>query len=562
MNNGKLKFPSLPTIKFGNKKSAMYIPAEFITLIGGQVRKSAMTGDMTRQLILNAAVRPQERMQFINEENNGNAVSVMRSDPTCAAFGVNNVSPEPIKIPGILLPPARLRYRDSVEEPGLSGQWFTKKFVSTPRADRSNDRNEKGYVYGVLIVANDPYHEMPPSNRPIIDQFTSELERESERECAMKLRPGGPPMVCGYHNDEVRSHLEAMYDGGARIVVVILLSDKFYSMIKFHADLIGLPTQCLLWKNVSRVPKGYHSNILLKMNTKMGGTNHTLASRLPNTERQNVNGEVFQDPPASLSWLFDEHCMMVGIDVAHPDSNSDLESTAAVVATMDGRASQYVAHISSQEKKSEIVKTLEVAFQSLLQAFKARNNAYPKHIIVYRDGVSDGQFGLVLSFELSAIKNAISYEGQLDIKVSIIVCQKKHHSRFVYEESPGVYVNPCPGLVLDASCGTNSISSAEYNEFYLNSHVAIQGTAKCAKYTLIYDEIGFKMPELELLTYWTCYLYARCNKSVSHATPIYYAHWAAKRARHLLNAGGSNRDLLDISKIWAQNDRSSSMFFI
>ena len=32
------------------------------------------------------------------------------------------------------------------------------------------------------------------------------------------------------------------------------------------------------------------------------------------------------------------------------------------------------------------------------------------------------------------------------------------------------------------------------------------------------------MAELELLTYWTCYLYARATKSVSYATPTYYAH--------------------------------------
>ena len=33
-----------------------------------------------------------------------------------------------------------------------------------------------------------------------------------------------------------------------------------------------------------------------------------------------------------------------------------------------------------------------------------------------------------------------------------------------------------------------------------------------------------QLSELELLTYWTTYLYCRCNKSVSYATPAYYAH--------------------------------------
>lgn len=118
------------------------------------------------------------------------------------------------------------------------------------------------------------------------------------------------------------------------------------------------------------------------------------------------------------------------------------------------------------------------------------------------------------------------------------------------------HINPCPGLVVDASAGNRSITNVTINEFYLNSHATIQvrrvssftrrtcchresfyesltlqGTAKPCKYALIFDEIGFKISELELLTYWTTYLYARCNKSVSYATPAYYAHWASKRAK-------------------------------
>lgn len=36
----------------------------------------------------------------------------------------------------------------------------------------------------------------------------------------------------------------------------------------------------------------------------------------------------------------------------------------------------------------------------LFEAFKSRNGAIPSHLIVYRDGVADGQFEQVLSIEL------------------------------------------------------------------------------------------------------------------------------------------------------------------
>ena len=70
-----------------------------------------------------------------------------------------------------------------------------------------------------------------------------------------------------------------MQEHGARILIVILTGD-FYCSVKFATDPLGMMTQCLKWKNVLRPPQGFHMNLLLKINTKMGGTNHTLASRL------------------------------------------------------------------------------------------------------------------------------------------------------------------------------------------------------------------------------------------------------------------------------------------
>jgi hypothetical protein len=70
-----------------------------------------------------------------------------------------------------------------------------------------------------------------------------------------------------------------------------------------------------------------------------------------------------------------------------------------------------------------------------------------------------------------------------------------------------------------------------------------------------------QLAELELLTYWTTYLYCRCNKSVSYAAPAYYAHWAAKRGRSLLAAGATKQEVERISSEWT-NAAQGSMFFV
>jgi hypothetical protein len=89
-------------------------------------------------------------------------------------------------------------------------------------------------------------------------------------------------------------------------------------------------------------------------------------------------------------------------------------------------------------------------------------------------------FEKVIEKELPSIKGALEILGYTNdsVKIAIVICQKGHHTRFVYEEvvsgQPVNFINPCPGLVLDATAKGKSITNASINEFYLNSHAAIQ----------------------------------------------------------------------------------------
>jgi eukaryotic translation initiation factor 2C len=173
---------------------------------------------------------------------------------------------------------------------------------------------------------------------------------------------------------------------------------------------------------------------------------------------------------------------------------------------MDGKLGQYCAHISSGAGEPNLVR----AISALLETFCHRNEGrMPRRIIVYRDGVADNQFESVLEKELNAFKNAFMERGYSEgyVKIAIVMCQKRHSARFVYETQSGgktEYANPCVGLCVDArhviaigssrdNSDIGSINSPNLNEFYLNSHAAVLGTSKPCKYTLIYDEIGFKV---------------------------------------------------------------------
>ena len=550
--NGKLKYPELPTINVGSSNKPILVPAELVAIPSGQSRNQYFTPEVTGKMVRYAAVKPHERMSHINKE--GSVITMLKTDPSAIAFGLNDLNSTPMKVPATLLPPPRLQYgKNATIDPVLNGTWnidYPKRneFLRAPPFPQG----AAGYTYGVLVVGDGPPRD--PQWKEKITGYTENLEKVAFHS-GVKLSRGGDFLTSTDRHDQLKAQLSKMK--GARIVVVVMFSPS-YGDIKKVADSMGVLTSCIKWETLDKNPRSLCDNIMLKVNTKMGGINHSLKSRLPASSAPSAGS--FQKPPASLSWLLDKPCMFLGIDVSHPESGADRPSMAAVVGSLDGSLGQYAVHISSQTSRVEMVAALTDAVRSLMHAFKARNQGkFPETIIVYRDGVSESQYDQVISNELPSIRNAFELEGMYadSIKLAIIICTKRHKARVVFEDDSGTYINPCPGLVVD-----NSIVSNELIEFYLNSHAAIQGTCKPAKYTLIHDEIGLKVAELELMTYWTCYLYARANKAVSYAAPAYYAHWASKRAKDLAAAGATAQDLIDISALWSRGDCSNPMFFI
>lgn len=559
---GKLKFPELPTVNIGSKSKPILIPSELVMVPGGQCRMQVQDPEVSQNHIRYSAVRPDERMKFLADTTGeGSVINVLRNDPTAKTFGLTGIAPSPIATQATLLPSPKLLYgRNAVFDPKFSGSWNMERLTFYKSACPVGS-----IPFAVIVVGSRP----PPRDnwKESIQSFIGDVERDSASSgCAVKMFR--TPIVCSPDPRELSAKFQMCVDAKVGFCFCIMVDTDCYGPIKLAADSLGMITQCLKWKNVDRPPKSFHFNLLVKINTKCGGTNHVLNSRLPGGKLPPGSPSVFQDPPCSLSWLFDKPCMLVGIDVSHPEFGATKDSAAAVVASMDGRASQYAAFLSAQTPGQEMVTCLEESMEHLLKLFRDRNEGkMPETMVIFRDGVSDGQFDKVTTTELPAVKNALMNMGMLadSIKIAIVICQKRHHTKLAYEDrgqnGEVEYINLCPGVVVDGS-SANSIASPYINEFYLNSHIAIQGTARACKYSLIYDEIGFKISELELLTYWTTYLYCRCTKSVSYATPAYYAHWASRRGRYLFAAGAGQAELLHISRTFADSRRKAIMFYV
>ena len=103
--------------------------------------------------------------------------------------------------------------------------------------------------------------------------------------------------------------------------------------------------------------------------------------------------------------------------------------------------------------------------------------------------------------------------------------------------------NPVPGVLVE-----RDVTHPFEYDFYLNSHSAIQGTARPTHYHVLMDDMSMSPNDLHALIYEHCYQYIRSTTPVSlcklHSLPksirfanvvvvpaVYYAHLASNRAR-------------------------------
>lgn len=156
-----------------------------------------------------------------------------------------------------------------------------------------------------------------------------------------------------------------------------------------------------------------------------------------------------------------------------------------------------------------------------LQAYREAYDKLPMRILIYRDGVGDGQIQYVVNQELNDIKDKINRmyasfnDGAQTYKLVFIIVNKKINTRIFTDGNE----NPLPGTVVD-----DVITMPERYDFYLVSQTVRQGTVAPTSYNIIYDTFGLPPDKMQKLTYKMCHLYYNWNGTVRVPAVVQYAH--------------------------------------
>lgn len=144
-----------------------------------------------------------------------------------------------------------------------------------------------------------------------------------------------------------------------------------------------------------------------------------------------------------------ENLMTIGFDVCH-DTRDKKKSYGAMVATMDlMKSTKYFSAVSAHCNGEELSNEFALNVTKALKEYRSSHKVLPARILIYRDGVGEGQTDYVFEHEIKILKKTLDdiyksagVEG--GYKMAFIIVSKRINTRFFMKGS-----NPPAGTVVD-----------------------------------------------------------------------------------------------------------------
>ncbi|KZV40466.1 Argonaute 4-like protein [Dorcoceras hygrometricum] len=467
----------LPCINVGKPKRPTFFPVELCYLLSLQRYTKALSTFQRASLVEKSRQKPQERMSVLRNAlkiNNYDAEPMLRS---CGVSIYSNFT----QVDGRVLPTPKLKVGNGEDLYARNGRWNfnNKKLVEASKIEQwavvnfSARCDVRALVRDLMKVG-----EMKGiSVEPPFDVF--EENPQFRR---------APPHV---RVEKMFEEIQGKLPGPPKFLLCLLPERKNCDIYgpwkRKNLSDFGVPTQCL---SPTRINDQYLTNVILKINAKLGGLNSMLAGE------QSFTIPLVSKVPT----------LILGMDVSHGSpGQSDVPSIAAVVSSRQWPLiSRYRACVRTQSPRLEMIDSLfkpvsdsvddGIIRELLLDFYTSSGKRKPDQIIIFRDGVSESQFNQVLNVELNQI---------------------------IEPNSPD---NVQPGTVID-----NKICHPRNYDFYLCAQAGMIGTTRPTHYHVLLDEVGFSPDDLQELVHSLSYVYQRSTTAISVVAPICYAHLAASQ---------------------------------
>lgn len=186
-----------------------------------------------------------------------------------------------------------------------------------------------------------------------------------------------------------------------------------------------------------------------------------------------------------------------------------------MVATVDQTLTRYFSTVSLFHSNEDLGEQLCASVRKAVTAYRAHNKALPMYLVIYRDGVSEGQVRQVYENEVEYLRKKLEemYYGP-NFKMIFVIVTKKINVR-LFEDYKR---NPPIGTIVD-----DVITNPFKYDFFLVSQQVRQGTISPTSYNVIYDNTGLTAEMVQTITFKLTHVYYNCSSTVRVPAPCHYA---------------------------------------
>uniref|UniRef100_A0A915ADT8 Piwi domain-containing protein n=2 Tax=Parascaris univalens TaxID=6257 RepID=A0A915ADT8_PARUN len=538
-----------------------YFPMECLDVIKGQrVEIKKQTPDLVEELINGCRLLPGKLMEENERQRCGGHIT--SENPYLYKLGLR-VSETPRGADAkVLFPPAIVYGEGGRIEPNAGGELDWRLNVPRGMTQRQFYRPANPPRRWVVFIFEDAV------DRASLDRF---LYVYMERAQSHGIKISRPSRVENFERvdmDFLLERMKVMRKNGVEYVLFITKErrDPVHDIMKFSETVAMVVTQHVhsrtLLKAISnRGAEMTLDNLLMKMNLKLGGISHGLASSTLFLRSNQLAANIME-----RTWLRASR-MFVGIDMSHSSSQSLYERQAGIppseptvvgMAFTCGGPFAMRGDYWMQEPRVATVQCLKNHVVNALNFFREESSIkdFPEHVVVFRGGVSEGEYAKVMSEEAGAFRDAFKHvteDNDTKIRLSIICVQVNSNYRLFRENLPAMG-NAAQQNVPSGTCVDTAVVHPTQTEFILVAHKSIMGTARPIRCTvLVDDKPRMSLDEVEGVTNALCYAHGIVTSPISLPAHLCAARDLAKRGRNNWKAANSADD--DVSMLSGDGER-------
>ncbi|KAL4512578.1 hypothetical protein ABPG72_020415 [Tetrahymena utriculariae] len=246
----------------------------------------------------------------------------------------------------------------------------------------------------------------------------------------------------------------------------------------------------------------------------------SVASKIALQIASKLGRRVWQvETPAGI----DQNTMIIGIETSMKKIKG--QQVIGVVASINKDFTKYFSDVDVRKDNDTALPTLSKIVAKTIEAYVKNTKTVPSEVVVYRQGLGEGQIQQSFNLEIKAIQTGFyNFKAGFNPRLAFFQVNRKIGQKF-YQKPSGnknEIQNPATGTIVASQVVQNNF------EFFMAAQNCNSGVCTPTKYTCLFNNTNLKEDQLWQLTYFQTFNYYNWQGPVRVPAAMKYAEKLAK----------------------------------